>query len=321
MLPAASNSLQELINKLRQVGIDRKFLYSRLLPSAEDSYFSGEFDSDNEHTLILEICSILKQVFGWTNAELFGSRPLNPPRKAATKTRFKLPAWRAEPTTIIYTAYANYLARIVLDGSSRLLTKFISTDAQAVRKAVIDQYGKLTLNASLNYVWDLGIPVLPLRDNGSFHGACWRYEGRNVIVLEQTCKYEAWWTFDLFHKLYHAGHTPEFNTMEIIEADATSEESRNSEHGIAANRFACDVVFDSRTEIWAEAFDKEAAGSVEALKRTSPTVPKREDVGVDSFANDIACWLSWKHVDRRGTSAHFRTEDDDPWITARNVFF
>jgi hypothetical protein len=30
----------------------------------------------------------------------------------------------------------------------------------------------------------MGIPVLPLSDRGAFHGATWRIQGRNVIVLK-----------------------------------------------------------------------------------------------------------------------------------------
>ncbi len=44
---------------------------------------------------------------------------------------------------------------------------------------------------------------------GTFHGACWRYEGRNAVVLKQTPKHEARWTFDLLHELFHAGQRPE----------------------------------------------------------------------------------------------------------------
>ena len=44
---------------------------------------------------------------------------------------------------------------------------------------------------------------------GTFHGACWRYEGRNAVVLKQTPKHEARWAFDLLHELFHAGQRPE----------------------------------------------------------------------------------------------------------------
>ena len=47
-------------------------------------------------------------------------------------------------------------------------------------------YKTVDLKSALYTAWDLGVVVLPLRDRGAFHGACWRYEGRNAIVLKQT---------------------------------------------------------------------------------------------------------------------------------------
>ena len=79
-----------------------------------------------------------------------------------------------------------------------------------MRDAIEAKQSRLTLRAVLSFAWDLGVRVLPLRDPGTFHGACWRYGGRNVIVLKQTATYEARWLFDLIHELYHAGSEPRF---------------------------------------------------------------------------------------------------------------
>ena len=54
-----------------------------------------------------------------------------------------------------------------------------------VRHTILTSYGKLNFQTALTYVWNLGIAVFPLRDSGAFHGACWRVDGRNVIVLNK----------------------------------------------------------------------------------------------------------------------------------------
>ena len=70
-----------------------------------------------------------------------------------------------------------------------------------MRQAVLSTYGAITFEHTLRYVWSLGIPVLPLRDPGAFHGACWRIDGRNIIVLKQRTLSLARWLADLLHEV------------------------------------------------------------------------------------------------------------------------
>ncbi len=96
----------------------------------------------------------------------------------------------------------------------------------------------------LKYYWSLGIPVLPLRDPGAFHGACIRDNGRNVIVLKQQTAAVAKWLDDLLHEGYHAGQKPEEKNRETIEYSQTSKERRESEEEREAGKFPGDVVLD-----------------------------------------------------------------------------
>ncbi len=83
--------------------------------------------------------------------------------------------------------------------------------------------GKDDLRTVLHTVWDFGVAMLPLRGKGAFHGAYWRYEGRSAIVLKQTSKHEARWTFDLLHEVFHAVQRPEEEMSGLVEAEATSD--------------------------------------------------------------------------------------------------
>ena len=114
--------------------------------------------------------------------------------------------------------------------------------------AVIEQYNKIAFRNVLEFTWDLGIPVLPIRDRREFHGAFWRIDGRNVIVLKQNSNSESRWMFDLLRGLYHAARQPHESSLGTISAPEDSAERRNSEEEILASRFAADVILNESAE-------------------------------------------------------------------------
>lgn len=321
LLPVAPNNFEGLVRKLQQVGIDSNFLFSKLLPSADAALAAGEVEIEDDDAVSARVGASLEHIFGWTPQNLFGAQPLAAPRFAAAEARFKMPAGRAQATTSLYAAYANFLAVVVLKGARSLPCANISADPHRLRKDIVEKHRTLNLTTALHYLWDLGVPVLPLRDRGTFHGACWRYEGRNVIVLKQTSKYEARWLFDLIHESFHAAQRPEAATMEVIEADETSPERRNSDEEIAASQFAGDVTLNGRAEELAQASVRAAQNSVERLKRVVPKVARKEGVSVGALANYMAFRLSWQNVNWWGAAANLQTDDADPWTVARDVFF
>lgn len=243
-----------------------------------------------------------------------------PPRLAAATARFKLPAGRARRPTSLYAAYANYLAVVIVKGSEALPRERIPIEPQAFRQALLARYGELTLPSALRFVWDLGAAVLPLKDRGTFHGACWRYEGRNVIVLKQNSRHLARWLFDLLHESFHAGQNPNAPTLEVIEVDETSPERRSSDEEIAASQFAGNVLLNNRADELAQTCVDAAQGSVERLKGVVPKVAERHDVAVGALANYMAYRLSWQGINWWGAAANLQKDDGDPWAVARDVF-
>lgn len=321
LLPVAPDSFGGLVSKLRQVGLDRDFLLSRLLPSADAARASGEVGSeDDDYALTTKTGAVLERVFGWTRDNVFGAQALVAPRFAAAEARFKMPANRTQAATSLYAAYANYLAVVALKGARSLSKADIPTDAADMRRRIRKSYKTVDLRSTLHIAWDLGVVVLPLRDRGTFHGACWRYEGRNAVVLKQTSRHEARWLFDLLHELFHAGQRPEADTLEVIEADETSTERRNSDEEIAASQFAGEVVLDGKAETLAQACVQAARNSVERLKSVVPTIAAKNAVSVGALANYLAFRLSWQGVNWWGAAANLQAEDGDPWTVARDVF-
>lgn len=321
LLPVAPDSFGGLVSKLRQVGLERDFLLSRLLPSADAARASGEVASeDGDYALTAKAGAVLERVFGWTRDNVFGAQALVAPRFAAAEARFKMPANRAQATTSLYAAYANYLAVVALKGARSLPKAEIPTDPAVMHRRIQETYKTVDLKSALHTAWDLGVVVLPLRDRGTFHGAYWRYGGRNAVVLKQTSKHEARWLFDLLHELFHAGQRPEADTLEVIEADETSAERRNSDEEIAASQFAGDVVLNGEAETLAQACVQAARKSVERLKSVVPSIAEKNGVSVGGLANYLAFRLSWQGVNWWGTAANLQAEDSDPWKIARDVF-
>lgn len=320
LMPITPSNFEELTTKLGQVGISREFLVSRLLPSSDASRISGETPGEDEEAISAKVGSILNRVFGWTMDNIFGPQPLGVPRFAAAEARFKMPAGRTQRTTSLYAAYANYIAVVVLRGSNKLETMNIPTEPLELHDEICRHYGELTLSTALHYAWDHGIPVLPLRDRGTFHGACWRYEGRNIIVLKQQSRHEARWLFDLLHELYHSAQKPDANTLEVIEAEETSTERRHSAEEISASQFAGNVVLNGKAEDLAQACVQAANGSVERLKSVVPDIASREGVGVGVLANYMAFRLSWQNINWWGAASNLQVDDTNPWDIARTVF-
>jgi Zn-dependent peptidase ImmA (M78 family) len=321
LLPVAPGNFGGLINKLRQVGLDRDFLLGRLLPSADAARASGEVPSeDNDTALTAKAGAILERVFGWTRDNIFGAQALQAPRFAAAEARFKMPAGRAKAATSLYAAYANYLVVVALKGARSLPRAEVPTDAAAMHRCILERRGAIDLRGALHTAWDLGVVVLPLRDRGTFHGACWRYEGRNAIVLKQNSRHEARWLFDLLHELFHAGQRPEAETLEVIEADETSAERRNSDEEVAASQFAGEVVLNGKAESLAQVCVGAARNSVERLKSVVPMVAAENKVSVGALANYLAFRLSWQNVNWWGAAANLQADEGDPWTIARDVF-
>lgn len=320
LLPIAPGNFESLVSKLGQVGLERDFLLNRLLPSADAARAGGEVPSDDDDALTAKAGAVLERVFGWTRDNVFGPQALQAPRFAAAEARFKMPAGRPRTATSLYAAYANYLAVVTLKGARSLPKLDIPLGASAMHDWIVARRGALDLRNVLHAAWDMGVVVLPLHDRGTFHGACWRYGGRNAIVLKQTSHHEARWVFDLLHELFHAGQRPEADTLEVIEADETSAERRNSDEEIAASQFAGEVVLNGQAEVLAQACVRASRGSVERLKSVIPQIASDHDVSVGALANYLAFRLSWQGVNWWGTAANLQADDSDPWTVARDVF-
>ena len=184
LLPSASVSLATVWDRLKSIGLVRVFVLERLLPRSLAAQAQQATDAD-EGPIALTIASVLGRIFGFTPANLFADQPLALGALPIQMARFKLPARVKKRFVGAYTIYAHYLAMLVLSTTATKRTRPLPDSWEDVRQALDSSYRGISLQSVLQYVWDLGIAVLPLNDSGIFHGATWRVNGRNVIVLKQ----------------------------------------------------------------------------------------------------------------------------------------
>lgn len=320
LLPAAPVSFSELVSKLEQVGLDRFFVLQRLMSTVDVARTNGEVSTGGEESTLASIGSNLSRIFGWFPSTILGHEPLDPPQLTDVHATSKIPSYCNDTEVLAYITYAIYLARVVAHGTSKLPILSHSNDARGFRTALLERYDEISFRNVLGFAWNLGIPVLPLRDSGNFHGGCWRFDGRNVIVLKQRSSSESRWMFDLLLGLYHARKQPNDSCLGVIAAPDNSAERRESEEEISASRFAADVILNGNAEDYAQQCIRMADGNVERFRDAVRRISAANNIDVGTLANYMAFRLSWENTDWWDAAQTLQEPCTDPWETARDVF-
>ncbi|HXD31590.1 MAG TPA: helix-turn-helix transcriptional regulator [Pyrinomonadaceae bacterium] len=320
-LPKTELSISRLFRRLHDTGLDRTFVVQRLLPPSLVARLELE-GRETSSGVVLQAASSVGRIFGWSTANLLaGDKTLDLNMAAIGGGRFKVPATTTEQRFNIYTVYAHILSLLTLDVTARLKPIPIPLEPDEVRSEILSEYGSITFENVLRYIWNHGIPVLPLRDVGAFHGACWRQEGRNVIVLKQTTTSIARWLFDLLHELWHTGEEPEASELSVVEESETAISRRDSDEEQAASQFAGDIVLEGRAEELVQLCLEQADSDVRLIKKILPRVAKTQNVSVASLANYMAFRLSMSGQNWWGAATNLQDRGEDPWRIAREVFF
>ncbi len=316
-VPVAVPSGTVFFRRLNKAGVGKDLIIRRLLGSGPASMLDSDKREESE-AAILRAASAVGRVYGWSVEEIFGTAPLTISPEAVGMSRFKMPARASDAQLVGYVVYVHYLAGLALKATPTLPKATIPTDAAAFARAMQKKSDSMTFEAVLQFAWDLGVVVLPLRDGGAFHGATWRIGSRNVVVLKQKTVSLARWLIDLLHELFHAGQEPEKEEREVLEAPETSADRRESEEEQAAIRFSGDVALGGRAEELADLCVQEAGGRVERLKSAVPTVARRERVPADVLANYLAFRLALQGINWWGAATNLQAAGKDPWVVARD---
>lgn len=318
-LPNVDLSFSRVLKNIKRLGLDEKFIKEKLFPKQVTQSITNDFS--NEESLSLGTISRISRIFGINSTDFLNLENVSLNQSIIGSTRFKKPKNTKDEKISAYVVYAHYLALLLLETTKHLPTNNISSNPLIVIKEIENKFGEISFENALRYIWSLGIPVLPLNDTGAFHGACWRIENRNVIVLKQQTKSLARWLFDLLHECYHISQNLEEENFTVIEAEDSRDKYLINEE-FEASKFAGDVGLKLRSEELVEKCVEQAKGSVEKLKQTLPIVAKKENVRTDFLANYMAFSLMLRNnINWWGTAMNLQDKSARPLQIARQILF
>jgi transcriptional regulator with XRE-family HTH domain/Zn-dependent peptidase ImmA (M78 family) len=259
----------------------------------------------------------VRDVFGWSATDLAG--PGAPPAldTAALAGRFKELTRDRGPSRGPYVDYVFRIASIVATAAARPGYAGLPVEPTALAAAIRAERGELSFASLLAYLWDHGVAVLPLRDAGQFHGACWLIDAEPVIVLKQQLTSSSRWLFDLAHEIYHVLHHLSTEQRGIVEEEEIG--SSHTEEEQAASEFAIEFLLGSNPHAIAEKAVALAHGRVEHLKGVLPDLAEAEGVDLGVLANYMARRLEDQGINFWGAATNLQLGGEDPHSLALSL--
>jgi transcriptional regulator with XRE-family HTH domain len=320
-VPSSSVNAKSLMDKVKAMGIPTGLFLDRLVPAEFVDAFKNPGPSGAEG-IVFKVAASISRVFKIPFSSLMSDDVVALHYGPVAAARFKAPAKANEAALNVYALYANYLALLTSQATEHLPKKNIPHDWETARGKILSYGPKVDFKTALQFVWDCGVPVMPLDDSGAFHGAIWRFDSRNVIVLKQRKHYASYWLHDLLHEFAHAGEHPDKREFTLIETGPISQERRESPSEEHANDFAEDVVFGNRSDLIEDTCVNESRGSVLKLKTAIPRVAERFNVDQGYLANYMAFILERENnLSFWGGATKLQEQDYSPFDYAREIFF
>ncbi|WP_439880930.1 helix-turn-helix transcriptional regulator [Pontibacter sp. MBLB2868] len=312
-------SKSTMFSNLAKIGFKKEFVLNRLLPQNLALQLSGSIHASKDK--VLQAASVISRILNVDVEKLLTGYDLNLDITQVYQTRFKKPSNAKIEKIAPYTIYAQMVAMILLEACKHLTRKEIPEDYIAFRNQIIHRYNVINFETALQYTWDLGIPVLPLSDSSYFHGACWRVDFKNVIVLKQKTNSGTRWLYDLIHEVRHAAQHPDNPSLNFIESnDDFNEEMVLSKDEKDANIFAGQVLLNGKANELSRRAITEVNGYLPKLKAKVVEVANNEGVDSGALANYIAFRLmAEQRVNWWGVATNLQSDQGGHWEIASNL--
>lgn len=311
-------SLNFLVERLEKVGIRKDWIFQRFIPVSLIEKINNE---PNSSSVLEELASYIARIFNWPVDQVLSTSPLTLNRSVVQTAAFKSYKRTNESQASAYAIFAHYLANITLDAVPSLGISIPSADPDNLREIIAKNYGRVDLETTLRFIWDLGIPVIPLEDAGSFYGACWKIENRSVIILKQLTHFHGRWLFDLLHEYLHVAKHLDERQSSIIEIQEIIPFDNSTDEEWEASEFAIDVLLYGRAEELAEKAVEFAKNKVELLKSAVIRVATSERIPIDVFANYMAYRLSDQNqINWWGAANNLQITEPYPIEIARKIY-
>lgn len=311
-------TFNEILRKLNKSGINAS-LVNKILPSEIRSRLVNAKEKLPE-LLLNEISFHLNRIFGWSGIDLIKNDQLSLTETPAQLAYFKTPSKGNINQIKAYSHYAYYIAKIVNRINIDPAEYEYPSDIKEFRNVFYQTYKTLDLEKLINYVWDLGISVVPLNDQGVFHGASWNIDGKHVIILKQKNEAHARWIFDLLHELYHVFvHLEENNTSVIEIEDLNPFANNDSMEEKEANAFADQFIFDNDAETIIQEVLEKANYKLDQLKKATLNVSDITGIKADFIANYLAFRLQMNDKNWWSTASSLQILTPSPFDIAKKV--
>ena len=315
-LPNRGSTWAGLRKTLVGLGFDRAVIDRRLL---------RDTGGQTSQSAVLAVADRLARLLNLPVADLVSGNVSG--TEFASAVRFKASAQASEEKLFAYARYAEGIAAIVLRATAHLGPQQPVGNAQGFRTGLDAQLLAMGRGASstppssadlfvaaIRHLHSLRVPVIPLRDPGAFHGACFCIDGRVAIVVKSPGGSSSRWANDLIHEAEHSDGVRSSGTRTRLEFGEIGQWSDDPEE-IAASNFAADVLFEGRAQpVLRTALDA-IGGSVPRLKAALPALARQAEVPVDVLANYLAYQLSSQGINWWPTALTFHSIDT-PWRTA-----
>ena len=300
-LPSPTGDAAVVRKRLLELGLNSEVVTRR--------FFAGSGGASNADTI--GAAARAARIFGLDDGAIESARP-----QLARAASFRAPASATREGVSGYSQYAEYLTGLLVQACTTTYRPLPSVDD--LRERYDDELRRAPLQTLLVVCWDHGIPVLPLADSGTFHGACWWFDGRPAIALKHGVRSPERWAFLLGHEMEHARADTNVN---VLEEDLPVRAWREQPGERAADASASRLLLGDRAEAMALVAVRQAHNDVANLKAIVPAVAEAGRVSAGVFADYVATRVNTPSINWWPTANNLHTKDLDAWRMTRSVLF
>jgi len=224
----------------------------------------------------VQVPALIGRAFDWTMDALASGTM---PRPAlAGPVQFKTTTHTGDPAASPLLTLGTTVAQIVRRHTDLVAAPGSIGDASGVRSEMVDSSGQLNLESMVDWMWDHGIPVIPLHGKGGFCAAVLVVGGGPAVIVKETRDHVAYWMFDLAHELGHLalGHVHDDGLVDVDALTPTGDASPDAQEN-AANEYALALLLDNAADLLGRV-EAESRGSHLRFKGAVVTVARQANV-------------------------------------------
>lgn len=267
----------------------------------------------------IQVPELMRRAFGWT-MDALASGTL--PRPAlAGPVQFKTTAHGGDPAASPLLTLSTSVAQIVRRHTTHVAPPGPIPDAAAARAQMVEPSGQVTLASMVEWMWDHGLPVIPLHGKGGFCAAVLAVGGDPAVIVKETRDHTSYWMFDLAHELGHIalGHVHDEGLVDV-DALNPAEVAPGDNQEQAANEYALELLLGDADRL-IEQVRRESQGSYLRFKGAVVTVARRANVNAGLLGVVAAKALAdiGEPKDRWGSANNLSLADGSPRVIVQSA--